>query len=344
MIKNNHSIGILLTNIGTPEHCDRFSVRNYLRQFLNDPRVIKLPKLIRFALLEGFILRTRPKKSLEAYQKIWQPTGSPLKILTESLAQKLEQKIVNFFDSPFPIHVTYGMSYSQPSIKQALSLLIDKHQCEKLIVIPLYPQASATTTCSTFDFIAQDFLKREFIPSLTFINQYADYPPYIEAICQKILVSKQDKKDWHLLLSFHGIPQDYVKAGDRYEEFCRLTTSKIKETLNLKESDYTLSFQSRLGPRAWLKPYTSEILKELPKRGIKKILAICPGFSIDCLETLEEISMQNKEIFFESGGEQFEYIPALNDDKEQINLLFQLVKPYLSQLDEFEIKMPLISD
>lgn len=322
-------IGILLTNIGSPEHCTVRDVRNYLRNFLGDPRVIKLPKIIRFLLLEGVILRTRPKKSLEAYEKVWTKQGAPLKIITQAQAEKLQAALQEKYQRN-DIFVLYGMSYSSPFIHEALETLLNTYYCQHIVFLPLYPQYSGTTTASTFDLIAQYFKKREYLPSFSFINEYAAHPAYIKALSDAIRSARQGKEDWHLLFSFHGIPQDYADAGDPYKCFCILTAEKIAEQLGLNKDEWTLSFQSRLGPRAWLKPYTDKTLEEFPKQNIKKVLVACPGFASDCLETLEEIAILNKEIFIDAGGIDYEFIPCLNDSDTHIKALCEILSGYIT--------------
>lgn len=316
----NHyqKLGVLLTNIGTPEQCTVQGVRRYLRAFLSEPRVIKLPTLLRKLILEAFILPTRPEKSLKAYQKIWTSEGSPLLVTMQAIQAKLQEKLGE------QAVITLGMNYSAPWLADGLSYLIDQQQCSRVLVLPLYPQYSASTAASTFDLIAANFKKREYIPSLVFIHQYYQHPLFLKAVADKI--RRQWDPSWHLLFSFHGIPKSYVKDGDPYPCFCEDTAIKLTQLLQLEDQQWSFSFQSRLGPREWLRPYTDETLSEMPKRGIKKVMVVCPGFSVDCLETLEEIAILNREIFLDAGGLEYSYVPSLNSDEAQINLLAKLVE------------------
>jgi ferrochelatase len=255
------------------------------------------------------ILPFRAKKSAELYQKIWTAEGSPLLIYSQKIAKKLEETL--------QIPVALGMHYGEPSIEMALEQLRD---VEKIIILPLYPQYSATTTASAFDHIATVFKKWRKLPALQMINHYADNPVYITSLVTSIQnFWKVHGRAQHLLFSFHGIPERFVRAGDPYFEFCELTTRLV--TAN----EWTLSFQSRLGRAKWLTPYTDKILRKLPARGITHLQVICPGFAVDCLETLEEIAIRGREQFLDAGGEIFEYIPALNDSDRQVQVLESLV-------------------
>lgn len=326
MNNQQNKIGILLTNIGTPDSCTVQGVRAYLAKFLTDRRVIKLPTLLRKLIVNLFILPFRPKRSLHAYQKIWTEQGSPLLVTTEKIATKLQDYLTSNYQNTQYV-VKAGMSYSSPSIAESLMQLIEKEQCDKIFIVPMFPQYSASTTASTFDYIGDYFKHKEFVPSLTFYHQYYQHPLYIQAIKNKInLYFKEFQlQDAHLLFSFHGIPKDYAKQGDPYECFCYDTAMKVANALALKREQWTISFQSRLGPREWLQPYTDKTLVELAQKGTKTIAVVCPGFAVDCLETLEEIAILNKENFLEAGGQVYHYIPALNDDEEHIAFLAQLI-------------------
>lgn len=308
--------GILLTNIGSPDAPLPSAVRRYLAEFLTDPRVIELPRLLWYPVLYGFILPFRSRRSAALYRRIWTEAGSPLKTISQNIAEKLSLSV----DLP----VAVGMHYGSPSIADAMHTL-QTHKIRQLIILPLYPQYSATTTASSFDLIAKVLRQWREVPALRLIQDYADHPHYIDAICAQIRAAWQRSGKKFLLLSYHGIPSRYVEMGDPYPARCHLTTEKIVQTLGLTANEYCHTFQSRLGPTEWLQPYTDETLKALPGRGIKDIQVICPGFSADCLETLEEIAISGEEQFLESGGTSFEYIPALNDSTHQIRLLSELI-------------------
>jgi len=311
------NIGILLTNIGTPDEPTPSAVRRYLHEFLSDRRVVELPRIIWWPILHGFILRTRPKKSAKLYQKIWRTEGSPLLHYSREIAHALEKKL--------SLPVVLGMHYGKPSIKQALNELREKN-IEKIIVLPLYPQYSATTTASTFDRVTDELKTWRKIPEICTINDYATDPNYIKCISDSIRHAEQTQgKPDHLLFSFHGIPQQYANAGDPYPEHCKATARLVAEALQLKAEDWSLAYQSRLGRAKWLSPYTDKVLAELGQRGCKKIHVICPGFAADCLETLEEIAIRGKEQFLAGGGKELYYIPALNNTHDHIDLFYQLV-------------------
>lgn len=309
--------GVLLVNIGTPAAPTTKDVRNYLNLFLSDKRVIDLPSLIWQPFLKAFILTTRPKRSAKLYKKIWTTDGSPLQSYSLKLSQLLKERL----DCP----VELGMHYSDPFINDALDKLM-RYKIKKLIVLPLYPQYSATTTASSFDKVAAYFKTSRFIPSLYFIHDYAAHPLYIKAIAASIEKELANlPKLPHLLFSFHGIPKRYVMAGDPYPNRCKLTVNKVMESLS-KKIDFSIAFQSQFGRTAWLTPATTTVLSDLPRQGTRDISVICPGFAVDCLETLEEIAIQGKEIFLKHQGEKFHYIKALNDSIKQVELLTALCK------------------
>jgi ferrochelatase len=316
----NPKIGILITNIGTPAAPNKSEVRRYLKDFLSDRRIIELPKFIWWPILHGIILRFRPKQSAKLYAKIWHSKqGSPLLFNTQELAQGLQRKLA--------IPVLIGMHYSKPSIAAAL-IEFTKLGVDKILVLPLFPQYSATTTASTFDIIAKVLAKVRHLPTLRFINQYAANPHYIKAVAASISESwRVLGKSTYLLFSFHGIPKRYVEKGDPYAEQCHLTAKLIAAELNLDADSWSIAFQSRLGRTEWLKPYTDIVLGELTQRGIKEITAICPGFAVDCLETLEEIAIRGKEQFLEGGGEVFHYIPSLNATDGHVRMLEEIILP-----------------
>ena len=322
---SKEKIGVLITNLGTPDAPNKEELKVYLNQFLSDPRVIELPKILWQILLKLVILQIRPSKSAEAYKQIWTDKGSPLL----EIANKQLNKIQSSFSSKNEnIVFEVGMRYGNPSIPDALSKL-QKKQIRRLLVLPMYPQYCAATTGSTFDEVTNVLQKWRWIPEMRFINQYFEEKNYIEALSNSIKSFwKKNKKPQKIIFSYHGIPKRYLTNGDPYHCFCLKTTRLVKEHLRLSDDEIMTTFQSRFGKAEWLKPYTSETLKELPKQGIKNIHIISPGFSSDCLETLEELEEENKEYFMESGGENYHYIPCLNDHDDHINVFVNLIKKH----------------
>ena len=291
-------------------------MRHYLKKFLSDPRIINLPRILWWPILYGIILPLRGKYSAHLYQKIWTNEGSPLLLHSQKIAEKLQDYL--------KLPVELGMQYSNPSIAHALKTLQAKN-ISKIIVLPLYPQYSATTTAGTFDHIASIFKTWRHIPEICTINDYSIHPAYIQALCQSIQKTWQIQGKKHLLFSFHGIPKRYVNAGDPYFERCQRTAHTITAVLKLQTTEWSLAFQSRIGRAKWLTPYTNQLLQTLPKQGILDLQVICPGFPADCLETLEEIAIRSKEQFLKAGGNSFYYISALNDTNEHITALAAII-------------------
>ncbi len=325
--------GILLTNLGTPDAPTAAAVRRYLAEFLSDPRVIELARPLWWLILHGFILRLRPRRSAEAYSKIWTDEGSPLLNIAKKQCALVAQSMQESTDGP--LQVELAMRYGNPSLASALDKLRQAN-AQRLLVLPLYPQYSATTTASTFDAIADVLKTWRWLPELRMINHYHDHPAYISALVESIRdhwaeYGKPDK----LLFSFHGLPKHYFLAGDPYYCECQKTARLVAEQLGLEQDLWSVSFQSRLGLQEWLKPYTDIQLKEWGKSAIKSVQIICPGFSADCLETLEEIKMQNKEFFIKAGGREFSYIPALNDQAMHINALVEIISQHCQGWPEF---------
>ncbi len=320
-------IGVLVTNLGTPDAPTPSALRRYLGEFLSDPRVVELPRPLWWLILHGIILRIRPKRSAAAYASVWEPEGSPLLIHTAKQAQGIQEVLKKKYGTDMV--VGFAMRYGNPSIPRVLD---EMHQqgVRKLVVLPLYPQYSASTSASTFDAIAKNFSKRRWLPDLRFISHYPDYPPYIEAMAQHIEShwSNHGRKQ-KLVLSYHGVPLKYLTKGDPYHCECHKTSRLLAERLGLKKEDYITTFQSRFGKEEWLKPYTDETLKAFPGQGIKSIDVFCPGFSSDCLETIEEIDEENRGYFMEAGGEGFSYITALNATPGHIDALVQLIEENL---------------
>ena len=320
-------IGVLLSNLGTPDAPIKKAVKPYLRQFLSDTRVIEPPppKWIWNIILNAVILNLRPRKSAKAYQTVWDTHGEGSPLLSIAKRQKLA--IISELNNQAPeqYEVALGMCYGKPSMKSALDELEEKG-CNKIIVLPLYPQYAASSTGSVFDAVAKELLSWRNVPDLRFISNYSEEEMYIDALANSVKeYQKLHGKPDFLLMSYHGIPKRYFDKGDNYPCQCCRTTFLLAKKLNLKPSEYQMSYQSRLGVAEWMKEYTDQTLKSLPNKGIKNVQVICPGFSADCLETIEEISVENKDYFIESGGEKFGYIPALNDRSDHIEFLTQLL-------------------
>ncbi|MBE0468464.1 MAG: ferrochelatase [Methyloprofundus sp.] len=314
--------GILIVNLGSPEKLTVRAVRKFLRQFLGDPRVVNLPRLLWWVILNFFVLPFRPQKSKAAYAEVWTERGSPLTYLT----QDLTDKVATHYQQDSDVTVAMAMSYSPPSLTTQLHKL-QKAQCEQITIVPLYPQYSSTTTASVFDAVATELMQWRYIPELHFISDYHQHHLYINAIADSIEQAWQKQAANELLLmSFHGLPDVLTKKGDPYYYQCLKTAELIAQKLNLQDDKWRVVFQSRFGKAKWLQPYCVETLMQLPEEGFKNIDIICPGFAIDCLETLEEINMTNKEIFFAAGGEQYRYISCLNDSEANVQLMIDLIE------------------
>ncbi len=315
--------GVLITNLGTPDAPTPAALRTYLAEFLSDPRVIEVPKFLWWFVLHGIILRTRPKNSAALYEKVWTDEGSPLL----SVSKKQVEGIQKLLDEQFSgtIKVELAMRYGNPSIESGLDKLRAAN-ARQIIILPLYPQYSAATTASTFDAVADQLKKWRWVPELRMVNHYHEDEGYIDAIANSIKQHWQDKGQAEkLVFSYHGMPQHYIDAGDPYFDECNQTSKSIVEKLGINDDEWITTFQSRFGPRKWLQPYTDVIVKKLAENGTKHVQIICPGFSTDCLETIEEIDIQNRAFFTEAGGEKFSYIPALNDNEEHIQALSNIV-------------------
>ncbi|MBX2838745.1 MAG: ferrochelatase [Gammaproteobacteria bacterium] len=317
-------MGVLMVNLGTPDAPETKPVRRYLKQFLSDPRIIELPRWLWMLILHGVILRVRPKKSAEAYREVWSDTdGSPLLSISKKQAAALQTSLQQAFGED--IVVALGMRYGTPSVDSAIAEL-EAHNVRRVLVLPMYPQYSGTTTASVFDEVAHRFQRTRWLPELRFVNQYSAEPTYITALANSVRKSWQEHGQAELLVtSYHGIPKRYLLNGDPYHCQCHQTTRLLAEELGLSKDQYRVVFQSRVGNEEWLKPYCDETMKALPADGIRAIDIISPAFSADCLETLEEIQGENCEYFMENGGETFNYIPCLNDSDEHIEFLKQLV-------------------
>ncbi len=315
--------GILLINLGTPDAPTPQAVRAYLKEFLSDPRVVEMPRAIWWLILNGIILNTRPKKSAEKYAAIWLPEGSPLRIHTERQAILLEGYLGQ--RTKAPLVVGYAMRYGKPTIASALRRLKEQN-CQRILVVPLYPQYAASTTATAYDMVFREMQQMRNTPALRTIRNFHDHPGYIKALAGNIqhywMINGRPEK---LLMSFHGLPRAALDQGDPYHCECHKTARLLAEQLGLKPEQYAVSFQSRFGRTEWLKPYTSTTLKELGQQKIERLDVVCPGFVADCLETLEEIALEGKETFQHAGGGEYHYIPCLNDRDDWIHALTDLV-------------------
>tara|TARA_B100000767_G_C19751587_1_gene531055 strand:+ start:736 stop:1728 length:993 start_codon:yes stop_codon:yes gene_type:complete len=327
-MENNHpevkfgKTGVLLVNLGTPDSTSWWDVRKYLKEFLSDRRVIELNPFIWQIILNVIILTLRPSKSAHAYKKIWfkETNESPLLYYTRNQAEKLKDKIANK-----NLIIDFAMRYGNPSIKSKL-IDLQKSGCENIILLPLYPQYAAATTASVCDEVYRSLMKMRWQPSLQIIPHYESNDLYINALINSI-EKKTQSINWKpdlILCSYHGIPKSYFDKGDPYQCYCQKTTRLIKEKYS--KIDIQTTFQSRFGPKEWLTPYTDKTLESLASKGVKNLLIICPGFASDCVETLEEIDIQGKDIFLKNGGKNFDLIPCLNDNPDHINLFEKLIK------------------
>jgi len=321
-IDKNKKPGVLLTNLGTPEAPTAAALRRYLAEFLSDVRVVNRPRWLWLPILHGVILRLRPRRSAHAYKKIWTDEGSPLLVYARRQQAGLQQRL------PAHVPVVLAMRYGQPSITAGLEQL-RAAGVTQVLILPLYPQYSVSTTASTFDAVAQAWRHWQHLPELRMVMDYHDQDIYIQALANSV------RDYWHqhgrgdrLLLSFHGTPQAMREAGDPYYDQCQTTARLLAQQLQLSTEQCQLTFQSRFGPEAWLQPYTDKTLEALPAAGVGRVDVLCPGFSADCLETLEENAMVNRDVFIQAGGREFHYIPALNDRDDHFAMLEGLVRQY----------------
>ncbi len=325
--------GILMVNLGTPEAPTAKALRPYLKQFLGDPRVVEVPRPIWWLILNGIILPFRAPKSAKAYAEVWTEEGSPLLVNNRRLAEKLAGNLGE--DLP-DISLELAMSYGKPSIPDALDRM-QAANVQRLVVLPMYPQYSATTTASVFDQVTGWMQNQRWFPELRFINDFYRQASWQDAIVNSIRTFQREHgKPDKLLFSFHGIPKRNLLAGDPYHCQCKFSARHIAKRLELADDEWMVTFQSRLGKAEWLKPYTDKTLEELGHSGVKNLQVVCPGFSIDCLETLEEIAMEGKEEFIEAGGEDLKYIPCLNDSDEHVAVLRELCLSHGQGWPEFE--------
>jgi len=332
--QQHDKIGILITNLGTPDAPKKTELKRYLREFLSDPRVVEIPRLLWWMILNFVILNIRPRRSAKAYSTVWTERGSPLLFNTQDQADALRKKLHEKHGEA--ITVEFAMRYGSPSVDSVIEKML-KGGVRKLLVLPLYPQYCASTTASTFDAVATSLATKRLIPELRFINHYHDFPEYIQAVADKIrqhwaVNGRADK----LIFTYHGIPKRYLLNGDPYHCECYKTSRLLAENLGLTADEYMVTFQSRFGREEWLQPYTDKTLMALPEQGIKSVQLVCPGFSSDCLETIEEIGIENHEYFIEAGGDRYEYIPALNAESSHIDMMANLLEQHLQGWSGFE--------
>jgi len=322
--QQSKQIGVIVANLGTPERPTPVAVYRYLAQFLADKRVIDLPSLLWKPLLYGVILPLRSPKVAKLYQQIWTENGSPLRYFSQSIVDKLNDQYGK------NIHCVSAMSYGKPSINDALSTF-ELHGIKDIVVLPMYPQYSATTTAVISDQLNAILAITRHIPQVRMVMEYCDDANYIEALANSVRRKwQQHGQNDKLIISFHGMPQRYVDAGDPYQAQCQRTALALVQTLGLRDDQWQICYQSRFGKAQWLSPYTDLTLTKLATEGVKSVDIICPAFAVDCLETIEEIEQENREIFINAGGENYDYIAALNDSDEHVQVLKGLIDQQLS--------------
>lgn len=323
MSESQRRWGVLLVNLGTPEAPTPQAVRRYLGEFLWDPRVVEIPRPLWWLILNLFILQVRPRKSAKAYGAIWTEQGSPLMKLSLDLAAAVRAALNAHPGAPIPVEP--AMRYGHPSLGEGLDKL-QAQGAQRFLILPLYPQYAASSSGSVFDAVAAVLARRRHVPEMAFVSDYHDHPAYIEAVAAGIENHwREHGRGKYLLLSYHGLPDRSRKQGDPYYDQCCAGARLIAERLGLPENAWKLVFQSRFGAERWLQPYCSEVLKELPGQGVREVDVVCPGFAVDCLETLEEIAIANREVFLHAGGSGYRYIPALNDSPAHVRALVELI-------------------
>lgn len=320
-INNQHDVGVILAQVGTPDSTSVKDVRSYLAEFLSDPRVIELPRWQWLPILHGIILRTRPRKSAELYKRVWSKRGSPLLKVSEKQQQLLAKRLAPHYNK---VQVELGMRYGNPSMQAAISKIV-ANNIRTIVLLPFFPQYSAATTGTACDIVYSELLKYRWVPTVRVVEPYYNHPLYLGAIADRINDKLKSFKPDKLLISYHGIPERYVNNGDPYRAMCEATTEGLRPLINMDTIDILESFQSRFGKEPWLQPYTDDTVKELAQQGVKKLAVVCPGFISDCLETLDEIGVEAREEFMEFGGEELQLIPCLNSSTSFIDLMEDLV-------------------
>ena len=323
---NPERIGILLVNSGTPQAAEAGAVRAFLARFLADPRVVELPRVLWLPLLYGIILPWRPRRIARKYRLIWTAGGSPLRDLSERLRAELASSLAQRMLAPLSVEV--GMLYSAPDVRGALGRLRESG-AQRILVLPLFPQYCGATTGAVYDQVSAELRRWRALPELRFIADYHEHPGYIDALRASVTEHWQAHgRTAHLLISFHGIPERYFHQGDPYFCRCQTTARLLADELLLRDGEWSVSFQSRFGPTDWLKPYTRTVLTGMPARGVREVTVVCPGFAVDCLETLEEIDIENRDAFTRAGGERYQYVPALNARASHALCLADLIEQH----------------
>ena len=328
-------IAVLLVNLGTPDEPTAPAVRRYLKQFLSDPRVIEIPKFLWAIILNLFVLPSRPKRVAEAYASIWDG-DSPMRNILNAQVEMLDKRLAERA-APFRVSVHAAMSYGNPGLPDVMDQLRSEG-VDHFVMLPVFPQYSATSTVAVYDAITKWSLKQRNLPNITIVKDYFAHPLYIKALADSIRrFQAVHGKPEKLMFSFHGIPQPYADKGDPYPKRCKCTAAQVAHELGLKPDEWIISFQSRFGKQEWIKPYTDVVLKEWGNSGVRSVQILSPAFSADCLETLEELAIENRETFLHAGGQEYHYIPALNADEAHIDLLeamsAPLVKGWAGTLD-----------
>jgi len=312
--------GVLLVNLGTPDTLTPKSIRHYLAEFLSDRRVVNLPRWFWFPLLYGAILPIRPRRLLKSYGSIWRAEGSPLRVITLALVDSVQKRL------GLDVPVVCGMTYGRPSLSCALAQL-QKEGVRRVVVLPLFPQYSSTTTAAVFDGLARVFARLRDLPELVFIRDYYQNPLYVKAVSGSVNTFWETYGSaQRLLMSFHGIPQRYYRQGDPYPDDCFKTAELLADAMKLRGDVWGVGFQSRFGPEQWVQPYTDDLLRIWANQGVETVDVVCPGFSVDCLETLEEVAVEYVQKFADMGGKRMRYIPALNEHSDHVDLLVALIE------------------
>ncbi|MDJ0653053.1 MAG: ferrochelatase [Xanthomonadales bacterium] len=325
--------GVLLVNLGTPDEPTPAAVRRYLAEFLSDRRVVDVARWIWWPVLHGIILRVRPGPVARKYETVWMEQGAPLLVHSQALADATRESLEG--QTRGPLSVALAMSYGNPSVEDAVARL-RQEGVTRLLVVPLFPQYSGTTTAAVFDVVARALGRVRWVPELRFVGSYASHPDYIAALERSVRQHwEQHTKPDRLVMSFHGIPQRFFHAGDPYHCQCHVTARLLATALGLAEDEWEVAFQSRFGREPWLQPYLDQRLPELAGDGLGHVQVICPGFAADCLETLEEIQEENQEVFLQAGGKTFSYIPALNSGADHVRLMTTLVQEHTQGWPQF---------
>ena len=323
---NGKKTAVILINLGTPDEPSSSAIKRYLGEFLSDARVVDLPRSIWLPILYGVILKVRPKRLVPKYQMVWGTHDGPIRNITAALARLVQHQFTRQ-EPDRSITITSAMTYGNPSITSVVDQLSEAG-CNDFLFIPLFPQYSSATTGAVFDQITRA-LRQRTTPTHRFLDQYHQHTAYIHALTKSVEAYNQKINEGaYLVFSFHGIPESQSANGDPYYQQCRATAERVAHALTLDQSQWQISFQSRFGTAEWLKPYTSDIMAELPGQGKKNLLVICPGFAVDCLETIEEIKVLNRDIFLAAGGEKFTYIKALNATKDHVELISTLINQH----------------